>query len=123
MDLTYYGISASLNMSPHAYIENDRVLGDLVFLKNKKEVKEAGLRGAKEGCAKDFIRDQVQRTFIDKTISWIGDQQKADKNKLFVYLPLNSPHSPIVPSEDFIGKSGLNDHADFTMEMTTISVA
>ncbi|WP_226996530.1 sulfatase family protein [Thalassotalea crassostreae] len=115
----YYGISASLNMSPHAYIENDKVQGELVFLKDKKSVKGAGLVGAKTGwMAKDFKQDQVQTTFINKAIDWIEQQQKSDSKKpFFVYIPLNSPHSPIVPSKDFIGKSGLSDHGDFTMEM------
>ncbi|WP_019026118.1 sulfatase family protein [Colwellia piezophila] len=115
----YFGISASLNMSPHAYIENDKVQGELVYLKDKKAVKAAGLKGAKTGwMAKGFQQDQVQSTFINKAISWIEQQQKsASKQPFFVYIPLNSPHSPIVPSEDFIGKSALSDHGDFTMEM------
>ena len=31
-------------------------------------------------------------------------------------MPLNSPHSPIVPSSGFEGKSGLSPHGDFCME-------
>jgi arylsulfatase A-like enzyme len=115
----YYGISASLNMSPHAYIENTQVQGDLVYLTDKKSVKAFGLEGAKTGwAAKGFKQDQVQKTFIDKAINWIELQQKSDSKKpFFVYVPLNSPHTPIVPSEKFIGKSGLSAHGDFTMEM------
>ena len=115
----YYGISASLNMSPHAYIENTQVQGELVYLKDKKAVKAAGLIGAKTGwAAKGFKQDQVQKTFIDKAINWIEHQQKSTPEKpFFVYVPLNSPHTPIVPSEKFIGKSGLTAHGDFTMEM------
>ncbi|WOH39498.1 arylsulfatase [Thalassotalea fonticola] len=115
----YYGISASLNMSPHAYIENDKVQGELVYLKDAKAVRAAGLIRAKNGwMAKRFKQDQVQTTFINKAINWIEQQQKTDSKKpFFVYIPLNSPHSPIVPSKDFIGKSGLSDHGDFTLEM------
>lgn len=115
----FYGISASLNMNPHTYIENDRVSADMVFLADRKQVKKAGLVQAKTGwMAKGFKQDQVQTTFINKTISWIKQQQKQRiKKPFFVYLPLNSPHSPIVPSKDFIGKSGLSPHGDFTMEM------
>jgi arylsulfatase A-like enzyme len=115
----YYGISASLNMSPHAYIENTQVQGDLVYLKDKKAVKAAGLVGAKTGwAAKEFKQDQVQKIFIDKAINWIEQQHKSDTKKpFFVYIPLNSPHAPIVPSEKFIDKSGLTAHGDFTMEM------
>ncbi len=34
----------------------------------------------------------------------------------FLYLPLSSPHTPIVPSKEWQGKSGLGDYGDFVME-------
>ena len=34
----------------------------------------------------------------------------------FLYVPLNSPHTPIVPSKEWQGKSGLGDYGDFVME-------
>ena len=34
----------------------------------------------------------------------------------FLYLALNSPHTPIVPSKDWQGKSGINAYADYVME-------
>lgn len=34
----------------------------------------------------------------------------------FLYLPLNSPHTPIVPTKEWQGKSGLGDYGDFVME-------
>ena len=46
----YYGISASLNMPPHAYIENRMIdADDLVFAKDSKDIKALGLVRAKEG--------------------------------------------------------------------------
>lgn len=44
-------------------------------------------------------------------------QERAESKKpFFLYLPLNSPHTPIVPSKVWQGKSGLGDYADFVME-------
>lgn len=34
----------------------------------------------------------------------------------FLYLALSSPHSPIVPSPEWQGRSGLGDYADFVMQ-------
>ncbi len=34
----------------------------------------------------------------------------------FLYLALNSPHTPIVPSKEWQGKSGLGKYGDFVME-------
>lgn len=42
--------------------------------------------------------------------------RKKDDPPFFLYLPWNSPHSPVVPSAEWQGKSGLNAHADFVMQ-------
>ncbi|MEP3836190.1 MAG: arylsulfatase [Algibacter sp.] len=44
--------------------------------------------------------------------------EKASKSEepFFMYLALNSPHSPVVPSKDWQGKSGMGAYADFVME-------
>ncbi|MFK8111638.1 MAG: arylsulfatase [Rubripirellula sp.] len=46
--------------------------------------------------------------------------EKADGAKsgkpFFLYLPLSSPHTPIVPSKEWIGKSGLGSYGDFVMQ-------
>ena len=42
--------------------------------------------------------------------------RKGHKAPFFLYVPWNSPHSPVVPSVDWQGKSGLNAHADFVMQ-------
>src|SRR5262249_58031083 len=34
----------------------------------------------------------------------------------FLYLPLTSPHTPLVPSPEWKDKSGINPYADFVME-------
>jgi arylsulfatase A len=34
----------------------------------------------------------------------------------FLYLSLSSPHTPIVPSKEWQGKSGLGDYGDFVMQ-------
>jgi arylsulfatase A-like enzyme len=43
-------------------------------------------------------------------------QREADSQPFFLYIPWNSPHSPVVPSPKWVGKSGLNQHADFVMQ-------
>ncbi|MGI9473206.1 MAG: sulfatase family protein, partial [Rubripirellula sp.] len=43
-------------------------------------------------------------------------QRKADASPFFLYLPLSSPHTPIVPSKEWIGKSGLGPYGDFVMQ-------
>lgn len=40
----------------------------------------------------------------------------ASGKPFFLYVALSSPHSPVVPAEEWQGKSGLNEHADFVMQ-------
>ena len=42
--------------------------------------------------------------------------RKGKKEPFFLYVPWSSPHSPVVPSAKWQGKSGLNAHADFVMQ-------
>jgi arylsulfatase A-like enzyme len=44
------------------------------------------------------------------------DEKSKEKDPFFLYLALNSPHTPIVPSEEWKGKSGMGDYCDFVME-------
>ncbi|QZT37818.1 arylsulfatase [Halosquirtibacter xylanolyticus] len=115
----YFGIAASLNMAPHAYIEGDKMKGDFELIMDRKEFKKYGFIGARNGWIdKNFVQNQVLTNFTDKTISWIEQTQKKDKDKpFFVYMPLNAPHSPIVPNKQFKGKSGVAPHGDFCMEV------
>jgi arylsulfatase A-like enzyme len=42
--------------------------------------------------------------------------RKGKTEPFFLYVPWNSPHSPVVPTAKWQGKSGLNAHADFVMQ-------
>lgn len=110
----FFGIAGSLNMDPHAYVENHFLLGILEYHKTLDDVAARGfIQPAKPGwIAKEYEQEKVLAELANKTTSWI--RQNADK-PFFVYLPLPSPHSPIVPSDEFKGKS-INEHGDFCME-------
>ncbi|WP_111709809.1 sulfatase family protein [Lutibacter citreus] len=109
----YYGIAGSLNMSPHAFIENDFALGEIENL-NPEGLQKRHIIDAQSGwVSKDYVQEKVLSTFAKKTCKWIEENKD---EPFFVYFPLPSPHSPIVPSEKFKGKSGLNLHGDFCME-------
>ena len=42
---------------------------------------------------------------------------EAGSDPFFLYLPLTSPHTPIVPNQDFIGRSGAGLYGDFVCEV------
>ncbi|WOH38150.1 arylsulfatase [Thalassotalea fonticola] len=58
---------------------------------------------------------QMLPRLTQAAVSYI-DSRKHSKQPFFLYIPWNSPHSPVKPSKAWQGKSGLNEHADFVMQ-------
>lgn len=56
-----------------------------------------------------------------KAVEYI-DSRVGKEKPFFLYLPLGSPHNPIVPSPEWQGKSGLSPHADFVMQTDHVVV-
>lgn len=68
----------------------------------------------------DHVAEIIQPVDIlpritQRATEYIAARAKA-RQPIFLYLPLNSPHTPIVPSKEWQGKSGLGDYGDFVME-------
>lgn len=116
----YFGISASLDMMPYTFIENDRVaaLPDLSAVKFPMMTgHEGGFTRTGPG-AKGFDAVNVLPSLAKKAVEVI-EQRASDAKKgkpFFIYMPLNAPHTPINPSPEWLGKSGINPYADFVME-------
>ena len=51
----------------------------------------------------------------EAAVTYIDSRAKNDA-PFFLYVPWSSPHSPVVPSPEWQGRSGLNAHADFVMQ-------
>lgn len=102
---TFFGISASLDMPPFAYIEGDR------FTEAPTAVKKWVRAGA---AAPGFEAVDVLPTLARKADETIAGCAK-EKKPFFLYLPLTSPHTPIEPTAEWKGKSGLGPYADFVM--------
>ena len=105
----YFGIAASLDMPPYVFIENDRVTAQPTSSLKKED------KGGRQGPAVPGWRHKnVMPTFADRAIEWI-DRNAA--KPFFVYMPLNSPHTPHAPSDAFVGKSGMDIYGDFMVEV------
>jgi arylsulfatase A len=116
----YYGISASLDMVPYTFIENDRVVSlpseDRDFLMMHDRTPERRTR--KGPAAPDFDAADVLPVVARKSVEYIGRRaaEAREGRPFFLYVPLASPHTPILPTEKWRGKSGINPYADFVME-------
>ena len=102
----FFGISASLDMPPFAFIENDHYT----------EAPTATKQWIRKGpAAPGFEAVDVLPALTRKAVESIG-RHAAGGKPFFLYLPLNSPHTPIVPTKEWQGKSGLGAYGDFVME-------
>jgi arylsulfatase A-like enzyme len=115
----YFGISASLDMVPYTFIENDRV--NVVPTVDKEFPMTFGREGlaARRGpAAVDFEATDVLPTLTRKAVEYIeGCAANANAGRpFFLYLALASPHTPIAPTARWRGQSGLSPYADFVME-------
>jgi len=54
-----------------------------------------------------------------KSVEYL-DNRKNNPKPFFLYVPLGSPHTPIVPSPEWQGKSGLGSYGDFVMQTDNV---
>lgn len=104
-----YGHSGSLDMAPYVYVENGAITAEV-----DRVTEDTGKYTwwRKGPTAKDFVHEQVTPNFFEKAMDYIGAHAR-DEKPFFMYLALPSPHTPILPTQQWLGKSGLNPYADF----------
>jgi arylsulfatase A-like enzyme len=105
----FYGIAASLDMPPFAWIEDDHFT----------EAPTATKKWVRTGpAAPSFEAVDVVPTLEQKAGAYIRSRADGAKSgkPFFLYLALTSPHTPLVPSPQWQGKSPLGAYGDFVME-------
>ena len=106
-----YGHSGSLDMAPYVYVEN----GMPTAVPEGTTVNTDKFTWWRKGpTSADFIHDDVTPNFFRKGIKYI-EEQASQEAPFFLYLALPSPHTPILPTEEWQGKSALNPYGDFVM--------
>ncbi len=91
----FWGCSNARTMS--GLIENDKVI---------EAIEPATMLPRLGRRAVGFIDEHAERGRKDRPF--------------FLYLPLTSPHTPILPSPEWQGKSGLGDYGDFVMQTDAV---
>src|SRR5271170_5244997 len=106
----FFGISASLDMPPFVYIENQRFMEEPTVQKNWIRTGPA---------AKDFEAVNVLPDLTRKASEYITAHAADAKNgkSFFLYLAFTAPHTPFLPTPEWVGKSGLGPYGDFVMEV------
>lgn len=107
----FYGFCGSLDMPPYIYIENDMPTSLPVKITANKG-KYSWWREGPTGA--DFVHEEVLPNITKRVCEYIKEKAKSDK-PYFLYMPLPSPHTPILPTAEFRGKSGLGEYGDYVL--------
>ena len=104
------------NFPPYAWIENDRVItAPTVPLSITPKTKEGQWEARPGPMVADWDFYQVVPKLGERAASWVAEQ-KGKETPFFLYVPFNSPHAPIVPNDEFDGKSEANGYGDFMFQ-------
>ena len=113
----YFGTDVP-NWPPFCFIENDRTVGiPTEFLPAAKLGK---IQASRPGPAlAEWQLEGILPALGDRACAFIEKTAKQPE-PFFLYLPLTAPHTPIAVTQPWIGKSGLNDYADFVMQTDAV---
>ncbi|TWT91228.1 sulfatase family protein [Neorhodopirellula pilleata] len=102
---SWFGITASLDFPPYVWIRDRNWVGEGDHAK----------AFARSGPAsEDFEAIDVLDKLAAESVEYISNYQS--EKPFFMYIPLPSPHTPIVPSEKWQGKSGIGRYGDYMMQ-------
>ncbi|MGB6222218.1 sulfatase family protein [Haloferula sp.] len=115
----YYFGDNVINFPPYCWIENDKVtrVPDVSFTpgQHKTTTKEGNWEARPGPALADWDFYQVLPTLADKGVAWIESQKDSEK-PFFLYFPFPSPHAPIIPNDEFDGKSQAGPYGDFVYQ-------
>jgi arylsulfatase A len=104
------------NFPPYAWFRNDRLITEPTEPLTITPQTAEGSWEARPGPMTwgwDFYA--VVPRLTDEAVEWIGRQRGHD-GPFFLYLPFNSPHAPIVPTDEFRGKSQAGGYGDYVVQ-------
>lgn len=102
---SWFGITASLDFPPYVWIRDRNWIAEGT---HSKAFHRDG------PASEDFEAIDVLDKLTDETVKFITEYES--EKPFFIYMPLPSPHTPIVPTKKWQGKSGLGIYGDFVMQ-------
>ncbi|WP_049617842.1 sulfatase-like hydrolase/transferase [Streptococcus sp. X13SY08] len=116
----FFGTSASLDQPPYVYTENDRVLEEPTVISGRFQIDRTGghqQRTWQVGpAAPEFSNKQIPIDMQRKVLELMDDYSQEDQ-PFFIYYPMHLVHGPLLPADEFKGKSGIGVYGDFVLQM------
>ena len=118
----FFGLRASTDIPPYFYIRGDRaVTPPTDHIEEHHSEGWSPIQGAfwrEGGIAPGLELKDVLPKFTDEACAVIQGQAAKgshDRKPWMLYLAYPAPHTPWLPSEEFVGKSGAGMYGDFVM--------
>ena len=115
----YYFGDTVINFPPYAWIENDRLVkapDTTMDTKKWKPIKEGNWECRPGPMVTGWDPYQNIPTTTRKAVEFLIDPKRAEK-PYFLYFALPAPHAPIIPNDEFDGKSEAGAYGDFVYEV------
>ncbi|CAM3362531.1 sulfatase family protein [Zobellia roscoffensis] len=113
----YYG-DGTINFPPYTWVENEKVITAPTVnqdIENGSHVTKEGNWEFRPGPMVDgWDPYKVLPTLTEKAVEYVNKQ--SEDKPFFLYLALPSPHAPIIPNDEFIGKSEAGGYGDFMVQ-------
>lgn len=116
----FYGMPASLDQPPFIHIENDRAMTQPVEMIGKNQVNRSDASdqfAVEYGPAEAGFDPSKIVPEMDNKVLELVNQYADSSEPFFIYYPTLAVHGPLMPSDEYKGKSGLNAYADFVLQV------
>jgi len=108
---TYFGVDVP-NFTPYSWFVDDRVV------EAPTAPKPDDLYGHPGRVVPGWSHEAMIPAFTERAVALIEETgADPDGPPLFLYYALTSPHSPVVPNDEFKGASGIGNYGDFVCEV------
>mgnify|MGYP002381928643 CR=1 FL=1 len=111
---SFYGVDLP-NFPPYVFLENDRTLGTPTetIPTNNPDINRKG------PMMKDWDPVKILPAITDRAVRYVEEHAKASQ-PFFLYFALTSPHYPVVPTPEFVGKSQAGTYGDFVAQTDAV---
>lgn len=100
------------NLPPYTYIENNLLLRQPTVIMPSSG--DGWPKGGWPGLmSPGWVFEEEMPEFTERAVSYILE---SGSDPFFLYFPLTAPHVPIVPADEFKGRSGAGAYGDFVVE-------
>ena len=106
----YFG-TAVPNYPPYCFINDDRTVG----IPSVRDTGVADLFNIPGPMVPGWKLVDILPELTRHAVTWVEDAARSGR-PFFLYLPLTSPHYPVVPAPEFRGKSQAGDFGDFVAQ-------